>query len=249
MPCRRHGLETSNFEAPAAKKPEIAARLEESGPGNHKAADAVAADSSHCIGHGGSGQPDRSIGDPLDVCDLRSPRGGFFHQAQRSGGKFVSADGLGSQSALLRGAGSLQGRCDKRDHPLKQPGSSMARLGVELPCPNPRSSTDTQQLSKCAAGMANCTTQAAPQRQGGLLYQLRHSGASWDRYRNYRDTLEVKLRGRWSSDSSFRRYEQHALVSQQFEQLPDSLKKRALAAPKHLRALVLGQCGLNGTDL
>ena len=78
-----------------------------------------------------------------------------------------------------------------------------------------------------------------------VLHQLRHSGASWDRYRNYRDTLEVKLRGRWQADSSVRRYEQHALVAQYFEKLPRSIKSRALAAPKILRAKALGLCGLS----
>ena len=35
-----------------------------------------------------------------------------------------------------------------------------------------------------------------------VLYQLRHSGASWDRLKKTRTTLEIKLRGRWSSDAS-----------------------------------------------
>ena len=29
-----------------------------------------------------------------------------------------------------------------------------------------------------------------------VLHQLRHSGATWDRFRNYRSILDVKLRGR-----------------------------------------------------
>ena len=40
-----------------------------------------------------------------------------------------------------------------------------------------------------------------------VLHQLRQSGATWDRFRNYRSILDVKLRGRWASDSSLWRYE------------------------------------------
>ena len=35
-----------------------------------------------------------------------------------------------------------------------------------------------------------------------VMYQLRHSGASWDRAQGYRTQLEVKHRGRWAADSS-----------------------------------------------
>lgn len=47
-------------------------------------------------------------------------------------------------------------------------------------------------------------------------YQLRHAGASWDRFKKFRTQLEVKMRGRWASDSSMTRYEKHALLSQIF---------------------------------
>ena len=76
-----------------------------------------------------------------------------------------------------------------------------------------------------------------------VLHQLRHSGATWDRFRDYRTVLDVKLRGRWASDSSLRRCEQHALVAQEFEKLA-CLKTRARAAPALLKSLVLARCGL-----
>ena len=75
-----------------------------------------------------------------------------------------------------------------------------------------------------------------------VLYQLRHSGASWDRFKEYRTLLEVKQRGRWASDNSLKRYEQHAMVAQQFEKLNPALKRRAQAAPATLQAMVLAQC-------
>ncbi|CAE7219985.1 ANK1 [Symbiodinium sp. CCMP2592] len=77
-----------------------------------------------------------------------------------------------------------------------------------------------------------------------VLHQLRHSGATWDRFKDYRTVLDVKLRGRWVSDSSLRRYEQHALVAQEFEKLSEALKTRARAAPSLLKSLLLGRCGL-----
>ena len=248
MPCRRHGLETLNFEAPPAKKSEIAARLEKSGPGNHKAADGVAADSSHCVGHGGSGQPDRSIGDPPDVCDLRSPRGSFSLRRK----DLVGSSSLGMDWAVnLHSSEELEAsKVDATNETILLNNQEVPWLGSALSCLAPTPEAALIPSSYQSVQLAWTTAQHKLRlKDKAVLYQLRHSGASWDRYRNYRDTLEVKLRGRWSSDSSVRRYEQDALVSQQFEQLPDSLKKKALAAPKHLRALVLGQCGLNGTNL
>lgn len=73
-----------------------------------------------------------------------------------------------------------------------------------------------------------------------ILYQLRHSGASWDRLRGYRSQLEVKMRGRWVADSSMARYEKHALVMQQFEQLDPSCKRSAHQAVAILKQTVLG---------
>ena len=81
-------------------------------------------------------------------------------------------------------------------------------------------------------------------KHSAVLYQLRHLGASWDRFKNYRTILDVKLRGRWSSDHSLRRYEQHAMVAQHYEELPQATKAMAAAAPQLLRSLVLGKCGL-----
>lgn len=71
------------------------------------------------------------------------------------------------------------------------------------------------------------------------LYQLRHSGASWDRLKKVRSLLEIKLRGRWSSDASLKRYESHAKVAQLYEKLPDSIKKRADSSPQLLKEMVI----------
>jgi hypothetical protein len=69
-----------------------------------------------------------------------------------------------------------------------------------------------------------------------VLYQVRHSGPSFDRLHQHRSILEVKSRGRWTSDSSVRRYEAHARLSQEFARLPKALQKEASAAPSTLLA-------------
>lgn len=58
------------------------------------------------------------------------------------------------------------------------------------------------------------------QKSSAVLYQLRHSGPSHDRLHKLRSTLEVKLRGRWESDSSVKRYEAHSKLALEFQNLP-----------------------------
>eukprot|EP00438_Fugacium_kawagutii_P013651 Skav213124 [mRNA] locus=scaffold107:139529:142876:+ [translate_table: standard] len=70
------------------------------------------------------------------------------------------------------------------------------------------------------------------------LHQLRHSGASWDRLKRLRTTLEVKMRGRWASDSSLKRYDSHAKIAQLYEKLPVAIKRSAEASPELLKGMV-----------
>ena len=72
-----------------------------------------------------------------------------------------------------------------------------------------------------------------------VLYQLRHSGPSHDRLHNLRSALAVKMRGRWHADSSVRRYEAHARLHQQFQQLSNQLQEKCLSAVTRLERLVL----------
>ena len=58
-----------------------------------------------------------------------------------------------------------------------------------------------------------------------VLYQLRHAGPSHDRYMKLRSLPEVKQRGRWAADSSVRRYEAHARISQEFHALPKQTQR------------------------
>eukprot|EP00435_Cladocopium_sp_Y103_P065410 s1031_g27.t1 len=72
-----------------------------------------------------------------------------------------------------------------------------------------------------------------------VLYQLRHSGPSHDRLMSYRHLNEVKKRGRWQSDSSLRRYENHARIAQEFQRLPTQIQAACILAetsfPKELQ--------------
>ena len=75
-------------------------------------------------------------------------------------------------------------------------------------------------------------------RNHAVLHQLRHSGPSYDKLTNARSMLEIKMRGRWASDTLVRRYESHALVGQEFQSLPKKVQRAALAAEDNLPKMV-----------
>jgi len=72
-----------------------------------------------------------------------------------------------------------------------------------------------------------------------VMYQIRHTGPSWDRFKNHRSILDVKNRGGWRSNRSLKRYENHALVASHFAKLPAKIQQRALTAPSLLQARLL----------
>jgi hypothetical protein len=74
-------------------------------------------------------------------------------------------------------------------------------------------------------------------RNHSTLYQ--HSGPSHDRLHGLRSALAVKMRRRWLADSSVRRYECHARLHQQFQQLPPLVQQQGLEAVSKLEKLVL----------
>ena len=53
---------------------------------------------------------------------------------------------------------------------------------------------------------------------------VRHAGASNDMYHKRRSLAEIQKRGRWTSKSSVSRYEKHALLLKQWEQVAPSRK-------------------------
>jgi len=67
-----------------------------------------------------------------------------------------------------------------------------------------------------------------------VLYQLRHSGPSHDRFFKLRPLTEVKQRGRWAADSTVRRYEAHARLNQEFNDLPKHVQNKAQLAEQEI---------------
>ena len=63
------------------------------------------------------------------------------------------------------------------------------------------------------------------------------SAASHDRALRHRTALEVKQRGRWTSDGSMRRYEAHARLQQEELKLPAA----------HVSAVVASHANADGT--
>lgn len=60
---------------------------------------------------------------------------------------------------------------------------------------------------------------------GLTLYALRHGGATHDVLARRRPILEVKQRGRWSSDSSLKRYVKEARLQAELSKVPRSIKE------------------------
>jgi hypothetical protein len=72
-----------------------------------------------------------------------------------------------------------------------------------------------------------------------VLYQLRHGGPSHDRRSGARSLAEIKRRGRWTADSSMRRYEAHALLQQIEQALPAEVHRQFVSVQHRLRELFL----------
>ena len=60
-----------------------------------------------------------------------------------------------------------------------------------------------------------------------VLYMGRHSGASLDRLQEVLPLKEVQKRGRWSAESSVKRYEKRALVQEVYLSMPLAARKKA----------------------
>ncbi|OLP82160.1 Homogentisate 1,2-dioxygenase [Symbiodinium microadriaticum] len=73
----------------------------------------------------------------------------------------------------------------------------------------------------------------------------RHAGPSHDRLRQYRSLTEIKLRGRWESDKSVKRYEAHARVNQEFQKLPRAIQQAARQASASFAVEACAEYGFN----
>ena len=64
---------------------------------------------------------------------------------------------------------------------------------------------------------------------GLTLYALRHGGATHDVLSRRRTMLEVKQRGRWSADSSLKRYVKEARLQTELAKVPEAVKQFGMA--------------------
>jgi integrase len=74
--------------------------------------------------------------------------------------------------------------------------------------------------------------------RGTCMYQMRHGGASEDLLSHSRPQDDVKRRGRWSTDSSLRRYAKPAQVQRLLGSLAPEKLSYALDSWEHLEALI-----------
>jgi integrase len=74
--------------------------------------------------------------------------------------------------------------------------------------------------------------------RGTCMYQMRHGGASNDLLSHARPQDDVKRRGRWSTDSSLRRYAKPAQVQRLLGSLAPEKLSYALDSWEHLEALI-----------
>ena len=66
------------------------------------------------------------------------------------------------------------------------------------------------------------------------FYKLRHGGASHDVLISVRPVLNVKLRGRWTSDSSLWRYQNSSLAQSELRRMPATIVTLGLSAAARL---------------
>ena len=72
-----------------------------------------------------------------------------------------------------------------------------------------------------------CRRLRVPAELDVVMYMFRHAGASTDFALRLRLLPEIKLRGRWKSDASLRRYEKGGRLADQLQRLPLPLRTHA----------------------
>ena len=71
-------------------------------------------------------------------------------------------------------------------------------------------------------------------------YAVRHGGASFDALHKRRTLGEIRLRGRWRTDSSVARYNKHARVLKEVERLPLNVRRYGSSIGKYLNEYLDG---------
>ena len=77
-------------------------------------------------------------------------------------------------------------------------------------------------------------------RLGGEPYSLRHGGASHDSLTRRRSYADRKLRGRWRTDMSVRRYDKHARLIKEVSRLTDRTRQYGAEIERGLNDLLRG---------
>ncbi|CAE8640645.1 unnamed protein product [Polarella glacialis] len=83
------------------------------------------------------------------------------------------------------------------------------------------------------------------QELGYVPYQLRHGGPSHDHFFKLRSMLEIKLRGRWASDVTLKRYEAGGRIEQELQRLGSVRLKAAKLAAQTLEVKLSVACNHN----
>ena len=73
-----------------------------------------------------------------------------------------------------------------------------------------------------------------------VLYQLRHSGPSWDKLHQRRSQVATTSRGQWRSLASLARYEKGGMVMKEYVQLPEALRHHLEQCAAMIHRVMLG---------
>ena len=189
--------------------------------------------------HVGQPQGARSSINHAHVRGIPKTLGASGHQQTRFGAAQSELSSLQHQPAPIQPRRGVQDGDDRRIHHAGQqvmPFLGMCLQQVKPQYPGPLLlPVDAQTLRLT---WESTLVQIGLKKSHAVLHQLRHSGPSFDMLTKARTLLEIKLRGRWASDSSVRRYESHAWLGQEFQNLPKKVQKLALKAEQNLPATV-----------
>ena len=244
--CGHTGLATTSHQRSPGSQSKGNSGLEKPGPWEHQASSRLASGGARGIVNGSRWLLGRGPVGAAHVRDVHAPRRDFHLAQDRSCTKQPSGTIVGSKPSPLRGGRSFQGRSLRRKHPPGQPRGSVAGRCSQLSFQHTVGPAASDQLCpswRCLGGGFDQPEAAQELRSAPPTSSLRCQLGSLQGPPDCFN-LEVKLRGRWHSDKTLKRYEQHALIAQHFEKLPQNVKTQAAAAPKLLRGVVLGKCGL-----
>ena len=104
---------------------------------------------------------------------------------------------------------------------------------------------DSMLFQVCQADVARdlhaaCLRLRVPPSLEVVMYKFRHGGASTDFALKLRPLNEIKLRGRWKSDASLRRYEKGGRLAEQVHRLGSRLRAHALRCSECVNAVLTG---------